>query len=157
MLTASGGDVRIKPQVLKRLGGRLRSDKLSRRRYLAELADSRLVVSPFGLGEITLRDFEIFMAGALALKPSTAHMETWPDLFRDDETIVAHAWDLSDLEETIETLLTEPDRRLEIAKHAQDLYRRHTVGKQAAGLFVGQVLRILAAGSRRPDSREDAE
>ena len=133
------------------------TDKLSRGAYLEEMARAKIVVSPFGLGEITLRDFEIFMAGALALKPSMAHMETWPDLFRDDETIVAHSWDLSDLEETIETLLAEPARRLEIASHAQDLYRRHTVGRQAAGLFVGQVLRILAAGSRRPPTSEGSE
>ena len=133
-------------EVAKRLAGRLRSDKLSRRRYLAELADSRVVVSPFGLGEITLRDFEIFIAGALALKPDMSHMETWPDLFVGGETIATFRWDLSDLEETIETLLTDAPRRLALATEAQERYRRHLTGPEAATLFCERFLAILRCG-----------
>jgi hypothetical protein len=59
------------------------------------------VVSPFGFGEITLKDFEVFLTGGLLLKPDMSHMQTWPDVFRAGETMAAHAWDLSDFEDTV--------------------------------------------------------
>ena len=118
------------------------------RDYLRELARSRIVISPFGLGEITLRDFEIFLSGALALKPDMAHMETWPDLFRSGETIATHRWDLSDLEETIEGLLADDQRRLAIARQGQEAYRRHLVGEAAAQGFATRFQRILAFGDK---------
>ena len=130
----------------QRLSARLSTDKLGRRRYLAELAESRIVVSPFGLGEITLRDFEIFLAGALALKPDMSHMETWPDLFRDGETIACHRWDLSDLEDKIEALLADEAGRIEIARNGQAAYRRHLVGREAAQIFAARFAAILRAG-----------
>lgn len=130
----------------QRLAARLSSDKLSRRGYLRELARSRIVVSPFGLGEITLRDFEIFQAGALALKPDMSHMETWPDLFRTGETIATHCWDLSDLEETIDRLLADPQACIEMAQCAQDAYLRHLTGPEAGALFAARLESLLAVG-----------
>ena len=132
--------------VRRRLSHRLSTDKLARRGYLRELAESRIVVSPFGLGEITLRDFEIFLAGALALKPDMSHMETWPDLFRDGETIACHRWDLSDLEDKIEALLADEAGCVEIAQNAQAAYRRHLVGREAAQTFAERFADLLRAG-----------
>lgn len=107
------------------LGGHMATDKISRRAYLAEMRRCRAVVSPFGFGEITLKDFEAMLCGALLVKPSMAHLETWPDLFRDGETMAAHRWDLSDLEEVIEGILDDDARRMELAEGAQSLYRHH--------------------------------
>ena len=134
--------------IRERLAARLSTDKLGRRAYLRELAESRIVISPFGLGEITLRDFEIFVAGALALKPDMSHMETWPDLFRDGETIATHRWDLSDLEEKIEVLSANDARRVAMAQAAQTAYRRHLDGEEAARLFVERFAAILKVGER---------
>ena len=131
----------------ERLAARLSSNKLGRRAYLDELAQSQIVVSPFGLGEITLRDFEIFLAGALALKPDMSHMETWPDLFVGGETIATHCWDLTDLEETIDSLLSNEERRTAMAREAQERYRRHLVGEEAARLFVERFAAILRLGT----------
>ena len=133
-------------EVARVLADRLGTGKLSRRSYMAELARAKIVVSPFGLGEITLRDFEIFLAGALALKPDMSHMETWPDLFRDGETMVAFRWDLGDLEEIIERMLDDEAGRLAIAAEAQARYRRHLVWPEAAELFCDRFEAILRTG-----------
>ncbi|MDH3582539.1 MAG: hypothetical protein OEM91_18195, partial [Hyphomicrobiales bacterium] len=45
-------------QIRQLLGERVPTNKLSRRAYLAEMRNARVVVSPFGFGEITLKDFE---------------------------------------------------------------------------------------------------
>ena len=49
------------------LKDRLPTDKLNRRAHLKEMAGSKICVSPFGLGEITLKDFEVFLSGSLLL------------------------------------------------------------------------------------------
>jgi len=142
--------------IAERLAGRVATGKVSRRAYLAELRRARVVVSPFGLGEITLRDFEIFLAGAVALKPRMTHLETWPDLFRDGETIAVHGWDLDDLDQAIERLLDEPLRAQKIAARAQADYRRHLIGEAAAALFCDRFATILATGTAAPAARRRA-
>ena len=129
--------------VRERLSHRLATAKLSRREYFRELETSKVVLSPFGFGEITLKDFEVFLAGGLLMKPDLSHVETWPALFRDGETMVAHDWDLSDLEEKIDRVLAGYPRFVEVARHAQELYRRHLVGEEAATLFCDRFLNIV--------------
>lgn len=99
------------------------TDKVAPREYLQELAKSKIAVSPFGLGEITLRDFEIIISGALLFKPAMEHLETWPDLFTEGETYVGFKWDLSDFDEKLNGLLQDPVRIERIAALAQDRYR----------------------------------
>jgi hypothetical protein len=108
---------------------------LSRRGYLAELAHSRVAISPFGLGEITLRDFEIFMSGALLLKPDMSEIETWPNLYRGGETMAAYRWDLSDLEEKIDGLLSDAKGASAVAAEGQRAYRDALAGPDAGQKF----------------------
>jgi spore maturation protein CgeB len=70
-----------------------------------------------------LRDYEIIICGSTLVKPDMNHMETWPELFKPDETFVAHKWDLSDFEEVISKVLNHDDWRQEIALRAQNAYR----------------------------------
>jgi len=126
------------------LADRIDTKKVSRRGYLDELARSRVVISPFGLGEITLRDFEIFMSGALLLKPDMSAIETWPDFFRDGVTMITHRWDLADLENKIEMMLSHPERAVEIAAEGQRVYREHLVGDAAGEMFANHVGQIIA-------------
>lgn len=130
-------------EIARRLETHLETDKLSRKRYLREMANSKLVVSPFGLGEITLRDFEVFMAGSVLLKPDMSHMETWPNFFVDGETMVTHRWDLADIEEKIESILSNYDHYLSIATEGQNRYHRHLVADDAANLFADHFASIL--------------
>lgn len=135
------------------LCNRLDTGKLSRRRYLNELRTSKIAISPFGLGEITLRDFEIFMCGALLLKPDMSPLETWPDLYRDSETMIGHRWDLSDLEEKLDTILTDYPAYLDIAAEGQARYRKHLSGPDAGTLFTTHLTSILAKADKLADRK----
>ncbi len=104
---------------LPEIGGRLSSS-----RYRVVMEHTKIAPSPFGWGEIGVRDYEAFMYGCVLLKPDVEHMETWPDLFVKDETYVAVDWDFSNLDETIEKLLEDKDRQLKIASNGQDAYRK---------------------------------
>ncbi|MDE0779905.1 MAG: glycosyltransferase [Alphaproteobacteria bacterium] len=133
------------------LADRMTIDKLGRRAFMNEMRNSRLVVSPFGFGEITLKDFEATLCGAALLKPDMSHLETWPNLFRTGETIVTHKWDLSDILDRIAEALDHADELVEIAQRAQDVYRAALSGPESANGFVSQLRRIVD-GALKPST-----
>lgn len=130
-------------KIRERLGALIPTEKVSRRQYMRELATSRIVVSPFGLGEITLKDFEVFLTGGLLLKPDMSHMETWPDFFAGDRTMASFSWDLDDLETVIERWLADRQSAESVAGRGQRQYLSHTCGEEASSLFVQQFSRAV--------------
>ncbi len=131
-------------EIRRRLGERIPTDKLKRGAYMREMEASKLVVSPFGLGEITLKDFEAFLSGALLLKPDMSHMDTWPELFVDGETMRAFAWDLSDLEQVIANCLSDPEGSARIATAGQARYFDHINDGGGRTAFVDRFRDIVA-------------
>lgn len=119
------------------------TNKLKRRAYFHEMVNSQLVVSPFGLGEITLKDFEVFLAGSALFKPQMDHMETWPNFFIENETLFAFEWDLEDFEQKLDNLLSKPQDCLEVARAGQKKYLDHTSGPSAGRFFVEHFSQIL--------------
>lgn len=134
--------------ICEKLAGHFSTVKLSRRAYLRELGRAKLVVSPFGYGEITLKDFETFLSGGLLLKPDMRHMETWPDLFRTGETMITHRWDLEDLEAVIEDALTDYESMVAIAFSGQQTYLSHTCGTEAGALFAERFSELVSDDSK---------
>lgn len=130
------------------LKGRVDTGRLPKRRYVQELCDSKIVLSPFGYGEVCYRDFEAFLCGALLLKPDMSGIETWPDIYRDGETMVSHRWDLSDLEEKLDDILAHYDRYVEIARRGQDKYLAHLIGPEAGRLFAEHFAGLVAQGEK---------
>lgn len=129
--------------VQEKMKNRVQTDRLSRRNYFKEMEHAKVILSPFGYGEINYRDYEVFLAGALLMKPDMSHMETWPNLYKENETYIAHKWDLSDFDEMIEDILANYDKYVEIAQAGQDNYRRYISGPDAADLFCQRFLDIL--------------
>ncbi len=141
-------------RIREALAGRVSTDKLSRRAYFAEMRACRAVVSPFGYGEITLKDFEALLCGALLVKPDMSHMETWPDLFRDGETMAAHRWDLSDLGEALDAALADDARREEIAERGQEAYRYHIASEAGYEDFCSRFRDIVTDSLASPAAGE---
>ncbi|MCH7971511.1 MAG: hypothetical protein IH960_10810 [Chloroflexi bacterium] len=126
------------------LSGQFDTEKLSRRGYIRELRRSKIVLSPFGWGEITLKDFEVFLTGGMLLKPSMDHMNTWPNFYEKDVTYLSHDWDLADLEERIEWATDNVAGRLAVAEEGQRRYVEHTSGPDAAEKFAAHFSDILS-------------
>ena len=125
------------------LSSYMETDKINRLMYFNEMARSKLAISPFGLGEITLRDFEIFLCGALLLKPKMSHLLTWPNFYSKD-TYVAYNWDLMDLAEKINTCIDNYKLFEEIAEEGQSRYIEYTHGKKAKNLFCDYFTKIVS-------------
>lgn len=121
----------------------LKCGTVSLQEYFEELKHSKIGVGPFGLGEITLRDFEIIICGAALLKPDMSHMKTWPDIFINGETCLMHKWDLSDFDEKIDFLLANPEKRTQIAENAQQKYKYYFT-EDGKNEFVDRLLKNIA-------------
>ncbi|MCC7145284.1 MAG: glycosyltransferase family 1 protein [Phycisphaeraceae bacterium] len=115
------------------------SERLSKRAYFHELRHSKIVVSPFGWGELCFRDYEAICCGALLLKPSMSHLRTSPDIFSDETCYVPLKWDLSDMGEKCDYYLKHPDEAAAIV----DRGRRRLWTYFENGGFVRDVRRML--------------
>ncbi len=85
--------------------GYISNNKINRIRYFNELRKSKIVISPFGWGEITLKDFETFLTQGLLIKPSMDHLDTWPNFYYPNKSFIPFSWDLKDLHEKIIEIL----------------------------------------------------
>jgi len=130
-------------QICERISNRIPVDRVSRKVYFKELADSRVAISPFGNGEVCYRDYEAFLSGALLIKPDMSHMNSWPHLYRDNETVLYHRWDLGDFETVVEKAIDQYQANIHIAERAQETYRKYLVGTTAAEAFCQHFYNML--------------
>ena len=110
-------------RIAQALKAHRRSERLAKPAYFRELRRSRIVASPVGTSEINYKDFETFLNGAVLLKPDMSHLETWPNYFRPNETYVPIRWNLVDLQNRVDEILSSYGSFIEIARRAQSLYR----------------------------------
>tara|TARA_B100002019_G_scaffold103234_1_gene88897 strand:- start:3339 stop:4364 length:1026 start_codon:yes stop_codon:yes gene_type:complete len=85
--------------------------------YIQNLHNSKISLSPFGMGELCFRDLESMVVGTIILKPSHAMVDTLPNLMIDDETFISCEYDWSDLEEKIDYILSNFDYLNEKLNH----------------------------------------
>jgi hypothetical protein len=100
--------------------------KVKKSRYLAELRKSKVIVSPFGWGEICYRDFEAYLYGAILVKPSMEHLETYPDLYIENETYFKIGWNLEGLDVLLSDIDTNYADYLPVAVEGQRRYIDYT-------------------------------
>jgi hypothetical protein len=110
--------------ILEKIGSdrRFLLGETGQRRYNRELGNSKIVLSPFGWGELCIRDFEALRSGALLLKPDMDHLETWPDIFFKNKTYVPFSWDAGDLIALVNAFLADEAQRKQTAQNALDAY-----------------------------------
>lgn len=99
------------------LGGKIPYNK-----YINELHNSRIGISPFGWGELCYRDFEIMISGSILVKPSVEHIDTYPNYFIKNETYIPTQWDYTDLREIISDIDKNYKNYIPIAEKAQDIF-----------------------------------
>lgn len=78
-----------------------KTGKLNREEYLYVLNHSKFCVSPFGFGEINIREIEALMMGTVIIKPSISKIITKPWIYGDGLSFECKS-DYSDLVEIVE-------------------------------------------------------
>ena len=87
----------------------VRTAKLPYEEYIKVLHDSKLSLSPFGMGELCFRDFECMQWGTIIVKPNMNMVKTKPNIFIEDETYISVKPDWSDLEKKTKKVLGNYD------------------------------------------------
>lgn len=106
----------------KHLNGSINGKRLSTKDFRAKLSETKILPSPFGWGEIGVRDYEAFIYGALLFKPNMDHMLTWPNIFIDGVTYISIDWGFEKMDEQIDELLSNNLKRIDIATSGQKAY-----------------------------------
>lgn len=119
-------------------------NKVNMREYFYEMRNSYACLSPFGLGEISLRDFEIVLSGAAIVKQNMDHLETWPNLWETGKTYLDFKWDLSDLESKIDYVKSHPEIMRDFANAAQKKYHTALFKKYGTGSFTEYLRELIA-------------
>ncbi len=96
---------------------------ISKKEYLKETHSSKAILSPFGWGEICLRDFETFIAGAALIKPAMEHLETWPNFYRNQETYISIPWKIEEWESRFNEIFANEKLLLKIAINGQKEFK----------------------------------
>ena len=81
-----------------------KTGKLNRNEYLDVLHNSKFCVSPFGYGEVNIREVEALMTGTIIIKPDISNVMTKPWIYGDGMSFTCKP-DYSDLVEIVETNL----------------------------------------------------
>lgn len=127
----------------KILKERLLTNKLSRKQYFDEMRNSKVVFSPFGWGEVNVpRDYEVALCGSILVKPDISHLDTWPNIFNKD-TVVQCKWDMSDLLEILDKILSNHSDYLKYAINFQDQYKYYSHGKSGQEKFCTYFLNMV--------------
>lgn len=78
--------------------------------YYNIMMRSKIIIAPFGYGEIAPRDLESSMLGAVLIKPDMSHIETLPNIYADVHNCPVCEfcdWEYTDINEKIESILSD--------------------------------------------------
>jgi hypothetical protein len=119
-------------------------ERVDKPAFMKELSESKVCVSPFGWGEVCYRDFELFIAGTLMIKPSLNHLITFPDVFIENETYIPVSWEMNDLKQKLEEVIDNYQNYINIAKNGQNAFLNAITDGEA---FVQQIKNIMTIGN----------
>lgn len=98
--------------------------------YIDTLLRSKCTLSPFGMGEICFRDFEIIQYGSVMIKPDMSMVKTIPNIYIPYETYIPCKLDWSDLEDKIQWVMDNPIECKQITENARNIFKReYTIEK----------------------------
>jgi len=93
--------------------------RVSIEEYYNKVLDSKIILAPYGYGEMAPRDIEAAMFGSVLIKPDMSYIDTIPNIFIDNETYIACKHDFSDLKEKIELILGDTKKYYYIVENAR--------------------------------------
>lgn len=109
-------------------------------RYRDHMIQSKIGISPWGLGEKCYRDFEALYAGCILMKPDTSFVTDWMDSYN-----LGKKWytpceiTFSDLQEKVQHVKNNwkktLDHRLRIREQLLSYWNEELIAKHVAGVF----------------------
>lgn len=86
--------------LIPELNNKVNRRKIKFKDYIEKLQNTKILVSPWGYGEFSHKDYEALMCGCILFKPGD-HFYSYPNIYQDNTTCIIIKPDYSDLEEKI--------------------------------------------------------
>lgn len=99
-------------------------NKLPREDFLNLMSNSKAALSPFGMGEICFRDFELMQYGTIMIKPSMEHLQTIPNPYIPNKTYIPVKHDWSNLQEVLEEVVDNYFEYQELVSNFRDRFKQ---------------------------------
>ena len=99
------------------------TDKRPFPEFVDAMRRSKCTLSPYGMGELCFRDFEIIQYGSVMIKPDMSNVITYQNIYIPYETYVPCKLDWSDLIEKIEWVKSNPKQCKEITENARRIIK----------------------------------
>ena len=125
-------------EIFKIVHSEIDTKRLNIYSYYKLLEKTKILISPFGWGEINYKDYEAFIYGNLLYKTDISHIETWPDLFIKNKTYIPFRWDLKNF--NLNSLKNKFEQFAIIAKEGQKHYFQYLKDKE--NLFIKRFIKI---------------
>jgi len=92
--------------------------------YYNLMSRAKIVIAPFGYGEIAPRDIEAAQFGAVLIKPTMAHLNTIPNIYSGSYTYMPCSWTFHDLNKKIHNILGDyKDQQVKFVENMRGEYR----------------------------------
>ena len=101
--------------------------------YIMSLLKTKIVLSPWGHGEVCYRDYEAMFCGCVLLKPDSGYIDSFPDVFRNNISYIPCKADFSDLQEKVDWILSNWNSLKEMRKANLNMVRNARIPKVFAG------------------------
>jgi len=113
--------------------------RVSHQEYYQRISSAKIMLAPYGYGEMAPRDLDAAQFGAVLIKPDMSYIDTCLDPFIDGETYIACQHDYSDLQEKVEEVLGNYNDYLYIIENARkrfsELYRPENIALHVYNIF----------------------
>ena len=105
--------------------------------YYKRMACSKIVINPFGFGEMAPRDIETMAFGSILLKPTVDYLTSEPWIYDEGNAYIGCRHDYSDLEEKIDFILTNFESlRKEMYEYTREKYQKMYVDKTRLPIYL---------------------
>lgn len=78
--------------------------------YYQKMFESKIILAPFGFGELPPRDIQSAQFECVLIKPDVSYIDTVPNIYVDGETYISCKHDFSDVEDKIKYVLSNYDK-----------------------------------------------
>ena len=119
------------------------TNRVNRKKYFTELNSSKLSISPFGWGEICVRDFETFICNSCLVKPDMSLIETWPNYYIKDKSYISFNWNMENFNDRLNTILSQNKKIKEISDYGSEIYIKFNLKKESKKFFVERFINLI--------------
>lgn len=81
--------------------------RVSQTEYYKKMYSSKIIMAPYGYGEMAPRDLESAMFGSVLVKPDLSYIETVPNIYLDSYSYISVTYDWSNIIEKIDMILAD--------------------------------------------------